>query len=58
MWDGEWDPSLPRIRFVQEGERASPLNGHYTMMSNSFAFGGSNASLVFSKKTIGDHTDG
>lgn len=46
LWDGEPDPALPRLRLVAPGERAAgPVR---LAMSNSFAFGGSNASLLFS----------
>jgi len=43
-FDGERDPALPAIRLVQPGERlaAAPR----AVLSNSFAFGGSNAALV------------
>lgn len=43
-FDGQRDPALPPIRLVQPGERldAAPR----AVLSNSFAFGGSNAALV------------
>lgn len=46
VWDGEHDPALPKLDLV-EGERrlAGDATGRY-VMSNSFAFGGSNASLI------------
>ncbi|KVG54788.1 beta-ketoacyl-[acyl-carrier-protein] synthase family protein [Burkholderia territorii] len=46
LWDGEHDPALPRLDLVH-GERrlAGDASGRY-VMSNSFAFGGSNASLI------------
>ena len=44
VWDGEADPDLPALRVVAKGERLSSR----FVMSNSFAFGGSNASLIFS----------
>jgi len=44
VWDGEADPELPALRVVTQGERLSSR----LVMSNSFAFGGSNASLIFS----------
>ena len=44
VWDGEADPALPALRVVAKGERLSSR----LVMSNSFAFGGSNASLIFS----------
>lgn len=43
VWDGEADPALPALRIVTKGERLSSR----MVMSNSFAFGGSNASLIF-----------
>ena len=44
VWDGEADPALPALRVAAKGERLSSR----MVMSNSFAFGGSNASLIFS----------
>ena len=44
VWDGEADPDLPALRVVAPGERLASR----VVMSNSFAFGGSNASLIFS----------
>ncbi|KWN21322.1 3-oxoacyl-ACP synthase [Burkholderia territorii] len=46
LWDGEHDPALPELDLVH-GERrlAGDASGRY-VMSNSFAFGGSNASLI------------
>jgi 3-oxoacyl-[acyl-carrier-protein] synthase-1 len=44
-WDGESDPELPSLRLVRAGERAAnPLR---YVLSQSFAFGGSNAALLF-----------
>jgi len=42
IWDGEADPDLPALDLVRAGRR---WKGAYCM-SNSFAFGGSNASLI------------
>jgi 3-oxoacyl-[acyl-carrier-protein] synthase-1 len=50
IWDGEKDPLLHPLRLSTPGERMAPINGRFTLMSNSFAFGGSNVSLIFSKK--------
>jgi len=44
VWDSEADPALPALRVAARGERLSSR----MVMSNSFAFGGSNASLIFS----------
>lgn len=41
-FDGERDLELPQVRLVQAGERAQVR----AMLSNSFAFGGSNAALA------------
>jgi 3-oxoacyl-[acyl-carrier-protein] synthase-1 len=48
IWDGEADPALPALRVVAKGERLEARNQRRMVMSNSFAFGGSNASLIFS----------
>jgi 3-oxoacyl-[acyl-carrier-protein] synthase-1 len=47
-WDGAADPELPPLRFVAPGERAAAPLRH--ALSQSFAFGGSNAALVFSRE--------
>ena len=44
-WDGVRDADLPPLAFVAPGERASGPLKH--VLSQSFAFGGSNAVLVF-----------
>jgi 3-oxoacyl-[acyl-carrier-protein] synthase I len=47
-WDSERDPALAPVRIVRPGETAGrPLR---FVMSNSFAFGGNNASLVFARE--------
>jgi 3-oxoacyl-[acyl-carrier-protein] synthase-1 len=43
-WDGEVDPRLPGLRLVSPGERLGRPLHH--VLSNSFGFGGSNASLL------------
>lgn len=50
VWDGEPDPTLPPLNFCNHGEFASPIRGVYALMSNSFAFGGSNVSLILKRK--------
>lgn len=42
-WDGEADPALPALRLTTE---ASRLDGPQVCMSNAFAFGGNNLSLI------------
>jgi 3-oxoacyl-[acyl-carrier-protein] synthase I len=45
-WDGKADPALPRLDLVED-ERYLPRGaGTRYVMSNSFAFGGSNCSLI------------
>lgn len=44
-WDGAADPALPPLAFVAPGDRAPGPLKH--VLSQSFAFGGSNAVLVF-----------
>ena len=44
-WDGEPDPALPVLLLVAAGTRMNPTRPR-RMMSNSFAFGGNNISLI------------
>ena len=46
-WDGVADPALPALRVVAPGTALGRPARH--VLSNSFAFGGSNASLLFSQ---------
>jgi 3-oxoacyl-[acyl-carrier-protein] synthase-1 len=49
LWDGEADPALPMLDLV-DGERYLPrASGPQHVMSNSFAFGGSNVSLILGR---------
>lgn len=45
-WDGARDPALPPLHVVAPGERLGRAPAW--VLSNSFAFGGSNAALLFS----------
>lgn len=47
VWDGVADPALPPLAVVQSGQSFSP--GRRIAMSNSFAFGGNNISLILGK---------
>ncbi|MBE0474610.1 beta-ketoacyl-ACP synthase [Rhodoferax sp.] len=47
-WDGVTDPALPALHLVQPGETLGYQPNW--VMSNSFAFGGSNAVLLFSRE--------
>nr|WP_255494741.1 beta-ketoacyl-ACP synthase [Luteibacter sp. Sphag1AF] len=45
VWDGLADAALPALRFTDASSRL-PEGGRRYLMSNSFAFGGNNASLI------------
>ncbi len=45
LWDGEVDPALPSLNVVTPGMKGG--KPPRVVLSNSFAFGGNNASLVF-----------
>lgn len=49
VWDGQADPALPALQLVAPGTRLS--NKHpRRLMSNSFAFGGNNISLLLGEE--------
>ena len=48
VWDGQADPALPALNLVQQGQ-AIPLSSGTALLSNSFAFGGNNASVIIGK---------
>ncbi|WP_122601434.1 beta-ketoacyl-ACP synthase [Pseudomonas atacamensis] len=45
IWDGQADPALPPLKWVTASERLASIAPRY-LMSNSFAFGGNNVSLI------------
>ncbi|MFJ2713383.1 beta-ketoacyl-[acyl-carrier-protein] synthase family protein [Pseudomonas sp. NPDC087346] len=45
VWDSQADPALPALKWVTASERLSSIAPRY-LMSNSFAFGGNNVSLI------------
>lgn len=45
VWDGQPDPTLPALDWVTPG-RTLASNAQRCLMSNSFAFGGNNVSLI------------
>ena len=45
VWDGQADPALPPLKWVTASQRLSSIAPRY-LMSNSFAFGGNNVSLI------------
>lgn len=49
VWDGDADPALPPLHFTTTGDRLPEGRRH--LMSNSFAFGGNNASLILADAT-------
>ncbi|WP_336083936.1 beta-ketoacyl-ACP synthase [Thalassospira sp. CH_XMU1448-2] len=49
IWDGVIDPGIPAINLVETvGQRLAPAD-QSAMMSNSFAFGGSNVSVILGR---------
>jgi len=49
VWDGRRDPSLPRLRLVDKGERVAAV-GSAHVLTNSFGFGGNNCALVLGRE--------
>jgi 3-oxoacyl-[acyl-carrier-protein] synthase-1 len=49
LWDGQADPALPALNLVQHGTQLSNSRPR-RLMSNSFAFGGNNISLILGEK--------
>jgi len=47
-WDNVVDPALPKLHFVDD-RQPIPIPDRTAMMSNSFAFGGSNVSVLFGR---------
>jgi len=45
IWDGQPDPELPTLKWVTPADRLTSIAPRY-LMSNSFAFGGNNVSLI------------
>jgi 3-oxoacyl-[acyl-carrier-protein] synthase-1 len=45
IWDGQVDPDMPALNLINNAQ-AFRSNASRICMSNSFAFGGSNASLI------------
>ncbi len=45
VWDGQPDPELPALNWVTPTDRLTSIAPRY-LMSNSFAFGGNNVSLI------------
>ncbi len=46
VWDGEFDTEIPELNIVTKGKEMKLTRPVKTCMSNSFAFGGANASLI------------
>lgn len=49
LWDGAADPSIPPLALTVPGSRLAADGGRVAMLSNSFAFGGSNVALVLGR---------
>lgn len=50
VWDGVADPALPALHFTTRGSRLPAVKPR-RVMSNSFAFGGNNASVILGDAT-------
>ena len=46
IWDADDDDKLPALKYVTNGSNYAPIRN---CLSNSFAFGGNNASLILGK---------
>jgi 3-oxoacyl-[acyl-carrier-protein] synthase-1 len=55
IWDGQADPALPALNLVQPGSQGSAPPR--CVMSNSFAFGGNNISLLLGATLSEERTD-
>jgi 3-oxoacyl-[acyl-carrier-protein] synthase-1 len=51
-WDGVYDETMPYLVFVAVGENGIPGKRPQISMSNSFAFGGCNTSLILGRKAL------
>lgn len=49
LWDGQADPALPVLDLIQDVRHLPRSGASQYVMSNSFAFGGSNASLILGR---------
>jgi 3-oxoacyl-[acyl-carrier-protein] synthase-1 len=49
VWDGVADPAIPPLALVQPEQQFAGIAGREAMLSNSFAFGGSNIALVLGR---------
>lgn len=46
LWDGQVDPTIAPLNWVKTGDKLPPSTAPRRLMSNSFAFGGNNVSLI------------
>lgn len=49
LWDGVADPAIPPLNLTAPGAALADPGGPAAMLSNSFAFGGSNVALVLAR---------
>ncbi len=49
LWDGAADPAIPPLNLIAPGAALPDPRGRAAMLSNSFAFGGSNVALVLAR---------
>ena len=50
LWDGIADPAIPPLTLVANGDRFETRTAGEAMLSNSFAFGGSNTALILARR--------
>ncbi len=51
VWDGDFDSEIPKLQIVSKGKEIQCKRKQISRcMSNSFAFGGANASLIFERR--------
>jgi 3-oxoacyl-[acyl-carrier-protein] synthase I len=52
VWDGAADPAIPPLALVEPDTRLADPSARAAMLSSSFAFGGSNVSLVLAREAV------
>jgi 3-oxoacyl-[acyl-carrier-protein] synthase-1 len=57
LWDGVLDTGIPQLALVKLGEHLLYVKGGCYLMSNSFAFGGSNLSVVIGRNPKAEALD-
>jgi len=50
VWDGEYDPDIPKINIVSKGSKIKSAKPLRYCMINAFAFGGANGTIILEKE--------